>query len=221
MAMTTCRECSKEVSDTAEMCPNCGAKSPAKGKVSTFVGLLVIGAVVYGIFLIATINRPHRPDDVAPVTSPEPEPAVDPATLIPHWNYNQFEDPMSGGTTKTAEVFSTNTFEFGSPYSGPQQALLTLRQHPRFGTDAILTIERGQLLCRPYNDCKVTVRFGDGKPQSFSAAEPQDNSSTTLFISNYQRFLKGVRRSEVVRISAPVYREGDVVFEFNTTDLKW
>lgn len=221
MAMATCRECKKEVSDTAETCPNCGAKSPAKGNVSTFVSVLVISGVVLGILFLGN-SKPSAPsDDLEPVVAPEPAPPIDPATLIPHWNYNQFEDPMSGGTTKTAEVYSMNTFEFDSPYSGPQQALLTLRQHPRYGKDAFLTIERGQLLCRPYNDCEVTVRFGEGKPQSFSAVKPDDNSSTALFIANYQRFLRGVKGSKIVRISAPVYQEGNVVFEFDTTDLKW
>jgi hypothetical protein len=53
MALTSCRECGKEISDQAEVCPSCGIKNPANGRgtnkpTSVVDGsdpILVLGAV--------------------------------------------------------------------------------------------------------------------------------------------------------------------------------
>lgn len=130
------------------------------------------------------------------------------------WVYSQSEDPMAKGTTYSATVQSTNTVDFKFPYRGSQHATLILRTHPRFGKNVVLRIERGQFLCNSYDGCNVLIRFDDGKAQTFSAAGPSDNSTETLFIRNYPRFIAGMLKAERVRISAEVYQEGSPVFEF-------
>jgi hypothetical protein len=50
MALTTCRECKKEVSTSAKTCPHCGIKNPALKAKDTFVGvigLIVLVGIVY------------------------------------------------------------------------------------------------------------------------------------------------------------------------------
>lgn len=135
------------------------------------------------------------------------------------WTYSQSEDPMAKGTTYSATVQSTNTVAFDFPYRGSQHATLTLRTHPRYGKDVILSIERGQLLCNSYDGCNVLIRFDDGKAQTFSASGPSDNSTESLFIRNYSRFVAGMLKAERVRISAQVYQEGSPVFEFDVRGL--
>lgn len=61
----------------------------------------------------------------------------------------------------------------GLPISGSQRATLTLRQHPQFGKDVYIAVEKGQLLESDYND-KVRVRFDEGKIMSFSTSRPSD-----------------------------------------------
>lgn len=79
----------------------------------------------------------------------------------------------------------------------------------------IFGIERGQLLCPSYEGCTVLVRFDDGKPQSFSANPPSDQSSEMLFIEDYDSFVAKLRHAKQVRISPKVYQEGSVVFAFD------
>jgi predicted amidophosphoribosyltransferase len=54
MAMTTCRECAKEISDTAKSCPHCGAKVP-RTKWWLWIPLgLVVAFLAYGAILSNT-----------------------------------------------------------------------------------------------------------------------------------------------------------------------
>ena len=124
---------------------------------------------------------------------------------------------MTGATIYHASVSSTNAVNFGSPYDGEQHGQLTLRTDPKYGRDLIFSIERGQLLCRSYEDCQAMIRFDDGKPENFSGIGPADNSSETVFIRNYDKFLGRLRKAKIVRISMNIYQEGAPVFEFDVS----
>lgn len=133
------------------------------------------------------------------------------------WNYREDKDPMGKGAAYFASVSSTNTVNFGFPYSGPQHGTLTLRTHPRYGKDVILSIERGQFLCTSFEACTVLVRFDDSAASNYSAIGAADNSTETVFIRGYSRFLSRMEKSKRVRISANVYQEGAPVFEFDVS----
>ena len=137
------------------------------------------------------------------------------------WRYGTHNDDMTQKEVLTAQVDSTNTLSFGFPYAGAQRATLELRKHPRWGSDVILQIERGQFLCSSYDGCSVSVRFGDGKPQRFSASEPSDNSTTYLFISDYSKFMSQLRKVDEVVIEASFYQAGNQALKFSTADLNW
>jgi hypothetical protein len=53
MALKPCRECGAPVSTSAKRCPHCGVPLPIAGTVSTGVGCLVVGVVVYLIFSLS------------------------------------------------------------------------------------------------------------------------------------------------------------------------
>lgn len=68
MALTTCRECKKEVSTDAKTCPHCGTSSPAQkskpmsagvGCVLIFFALLVLGAI------LNQAEKPRTPAEIA------------------------------------------------------------------------------------------------------------------------------------------------------------
>jgi len=124
---------------------------------------------------------------------------------------------MSKGTTHHAWVLSSNTVNFDFPYSGEQHATLNLRDGPRYGKDVIFRIERGQILCHSYEDCTVLVRFDDGKASNYTAVGPADNSTETIFIRNYARFVGNLLKAKRVRISTNIYQEGAPVFEFDVS----
>ncbi|MGX9697869.1 hypothetical protein ACWYXK_12875 [Janthinobacterium lividum] len=131
------------------------------------------------------------------------------------WNYDVSEDKMDGGTTYFANVYSTNSVNFDFPYSGLQNAKLTLRAGYRQGKDVIFSIRKGQILCPSYQDCTVLVRFDDEKPVNYSAVAPADNSSDTIFLRNYEKFLGKLQKAKRVRIAVDIFQEGAPVFEFD------
>jgi len=131
------------------------------------------------------------------------------------WIYGASKDAMTGKLSHFAVVTSTNRVKFGFPYQGAQNGRLTLRQHPRYGDDVVLAIERGQFLCPSYEDCTVLVKFDDRPAMSFSAVGAEDNSTETIFIRNYKRFTENLRGARHIIIEAPVYQEGRPQFEFD------
>ena len=150
---------------------------------------------------------------VAPLPSPIPTP------LGRQWKYNVESDKMGRGNEYNAWVFSTNTVAFDFPYQGSQRATLTLRSHPRHGKDVILSIERGQILCRSYSACSVLVRFDDEEPGTYSAIGPADHSSNHIFIQEYSRFMGRLLQAKRVRIAVTVYKHGSPVFDFDVGGL--
>ncbi|MDD5030572.1 MAG: hypothetical protein PHH58_13915 [Rhodoferax sp.] len=148
----------------------------------------------------------------AQVTVPVP-----PSPSGDQWIYQAREDKMTGKTVFAATVLSSNTVRFNSPYDGEQNGHLTLRTDPKYGKNVIFSIENGQLLCLSYEDCQVLIRFDDGNPENFSGIGPADNSSETVFIRNYERFIGKLRKAKIVRISTNVYQEGAPVFEFDVS----
>ncbi|MFA6450698.1 MAG: hypothetical protein WCX65_14590 [bacterium] len=136
------------------------------------------------------------------------------------WNYSETDDEMGRGKIKSATVHSSNQFHFNFPYQEEQRATLQLRIHPKYGHDVILFIENGQFLC-DIDSCKVAVRFDEGDAQSFNAVEPDDYSTTALFIRDYNRMIAGLRKANKVYIEAKFFQEGTRVFEFDVSGLEW
>lgn len=133
------------------------------------------------------------------------------------WVYTSHEDAMTSKKWHQAEVRSTNTHEFDFPYHRPQRGTLLLRDHPRYGSDVIFAIERGQLQCRSYSGCDVMVRFGDSEARRYRANGPEDNSSEMLFFGNQADFRRRMRDVDVVRVSTSIFQEGSPTWEFDVS----
>jgi hypothetical protein len=144
------------------------------------------------------------------------DPTISPST----WTYHESQDDMGRGTIKTARMESVNRITFGFPYEGIQRARLTLRQHPAYGKDVMLSIDRGQFLCQ-IGGCQVLVRFDEAKPQPHSAVAPEDHRTTMLFIQGYETIVTKIARAKTLRIEAQFYQEGPRVFEFQVAGLTW
>lgn len=131
------------------------------------------------------------------------------------WDLVQHKDEMSGNFVNLARVRSTNTISLGWPYQGAQKGSLTVRKHPRWGTNVYFEVERGQLLCR-YDRCSITVKFDDAAPKKVSAVEPEDNNSTLLFIQNETNFINQLRKSKRVVIEFGMFQQGSQTLVFDT-----
>ena len=80
MALTTCRECGKQVSTDAKTCPHCGTSAPAKKKAKGGIGKWLL--IVFAIGLVAmvlpkkdkaTTATVKPPVQAAPVAAKKPE----------------------------------------------------------------------------------------------------------------------------------------------------
>lgn len=70
MAMTKCKECGKEVSSTAEMCPHCGHKPKRTS------GCAMIAAVFIAVVVVVSVVARCSGSDSTPTTASTPAPAV-------------------------------------------------------------------------------------------------------------------------------------------------
>jgi len=217
--MKQCKECGKEVSTAAKVCPHCGKKYPTGGlTLPAKIFLIIIALFAFGK-IIGNMGGSGTSNESATKTAINSNSTIKEApTEI--WFYDESQDEMGRGTIKSATTKSINTLSFDFPYSGPQHGTLHLRRHPRYGKDVILAIERGQFLTG-IDGCKVVVRFDDGKPQAFWGNGAADHSTTHIFISNYSKFLNNLVKAKKVRIESPFYQEGNQVLEFYVDGLKW
>lgn len=136
------------------------------------------------------------------------------------WRYFETRDGMRDEPVRWACSDSTNTLSLGFPY-GTVKGQLCLRASKRFGKDVIFEIEKGQITGCAIDGCRVSVRFGDGPIESYSALPPSDHSRTTLFIRNYAGFLKKLRASQSVTVEALYFEAGYQSLTFNTAQLTW
>ena len=137
------------------------------------------------------------------------------------WDVRESQDEMTGKKLVSASVDSTNVANFGWPYQGDTRGWLMVRKHPRFGQDVLFGIENGQIVCRA-SGCNVLVRFDDRPPVKFGAVGPEDHDPKMIFFTNTKKFVAELRKAKRVRVAVTVHREGEPMFEFDTSgfDLK-
>jgi hypothetical protein len=176
-----------------------------------FVVLVVIGAMLGDS---GSSSPPPPPPATTPIrTLTAPPPPVPGA----QWSYATGTDEMTGKSTSSAAVQSSNSVELDFPYHNPQRGTLTIRRHPRHGPSAIFTLERGQLPCSSYDGCSIMVRFDEKEAVRYSASPPEDNRSEVLFINDEVRFLTFLTLAKRVRVFPNIYQNGGLVFDFDVT----
>ena len=138
------------------------------------------------------------------------------------WEYESTTDQMTSKKSLRADVRSDNVLKMGFPYNkGGNRGTLTIRQHPTYGLDVMVSIDHGQMSCHSFSSCSVSVRFDDDKPVQYSGTEPSDNSSTTIFIKG-AGFIARAKKAKRILVQFTSYQNGSPVLEFSTpTALVW
>ena len=137
-----------------------------------------------------------------------------------NWAEESYRDDVSGKQAQQVRTPSINSFRLDWPYRAEQRAVLAARKHPRWGTDVIVTIQKGQLHCE-YRNCYISVRFDDGPVQKFAVTEPADNSNETWFIDSKSKFMAALRKSKKTYIELQFFRQGTRTVEFETAGFPW
>lgn len=219
---------SASVANTSGSQPTMSGLVPAKGlPIWAIVTLAVLG-----LFVVIAVSSPTPPsaDASAPtqnsvVARTEAAAGLDLADAAESasnsWSYSTDEDKVRGGTTYYATTTSSNSVRQDFPYEQNTTMDMTVRKSPAHGTDVILTVSSGQLMCPSYDGCSGTASFDGGSAQSVSFNGPSDNSSETVFVRGAQGFIGKLKRSKRVVIEKTLYQAGNPQFEFNVAGLKW
>jgi hypothetical protein len=138
------------------------------------------------------------------------------------WQYQSDIDKMTSKKTTQAVLESNNSLSLPFPYAGKNKARLQVRQHPKYGLDVFLDIDKGQIMCSSYRGCPITIRFDSTPAIKFSGNEPADSSSDTIFIQGPQKFIAAAKKAKVILVEITMYQAGNQILEFQTTKpLEW
>lgn len=197
----------------------------------------IIAAIVLVIIAIASLGKPSTSstsnttaaaadmladnmDAMADATSTTPT-ADATASKADSWSYTTDEDKVRGGTSYFATTTSTNTVHQDPPYDSATTMRLTVRRMPSSGTDVVLTISSGQMMCPSYEGCSGTVRFDNGPARRITFNGPADSSSDTIFVIGAKSFIGNLKKAKKVIIEKTLYEAGNPQFEFDVSGLKW
>ena len=139
------------------------------------------------------------------------------------WEYRDYEDKASGKTAFKASLLSENKINLSFPYSGSQNGTLSVRNHPRWGKNIFLKIEKGQILSidgYSFDNKYFLVRFDDGDVKRWNYVGSSDQSSDIIFISNEKKFLKQLTNANKIYITINLYQDGQYTIVFDPKGLK-
>jgi hypothetical protein len=149
-----------------------------------------------------------------------PTAKADPPPIASKWNYETVADKMSGKVAQYATVDAQESLRFKFPYTGTNMPTLMLRKHPKYGTDVLLQVDKGQFLCG-VSSCSVLVKIDNNPPVRYTANGSGDHDPKVLFISPSQKLIAAIKNSKEVNIQATFYHEGEPIMTFPTAGLVW
>ena len=141
-----------------------------------------------------------------------------------NWDYSVDVDKMTSKESKFSSLTSDNVLRLDFPYKDSSNyGNLTVRNMPSSGTNVLVSVSKGQIICPGYGDgCTVTVRFDQAPPVRFGAIGPSDHSSTVFFIRDTKRFIAGAVKAKKILIQFTMYQAGSQTLEFSTAiPLVW
>jgi len=147
-----------------------------------------------------------------------------PVVAPPRWRYVNPTDAISGKSYRLAQVKSVNSLALDYPYRGANFGTLSVRQHPQFGLDVIVSVEKGQILCPgdDYWTCVFMIRFDEGEPERFTAKKAADGSSTVVFAAYPKWALQKLRAAKKITVQLLMYQSGNQVLTFEVEEpLDW
>jgi hypothetical protein len=214
--MIQCKECHKEISSGARVCPHCGKKMGLGCATTAIIVFCALGLCVF----LAVIGQMSETTKQANGTKPEtPKAAETPQKKS--WTYGQTADKMTGKVTKFACLDSEDQLQFGFPYDGGSTGTICFRRKQEL--DALFKIDKGQILCGA-DGCEATLRVDEGQPFTMSGSESSDADSRFMFFDSPSRLLALARKAKEIKIETLYFEEGSKTLTFQPSqplDPKW
>lgn len=239
-----CGKCGQRIADDSRFCKFCGSAQKEESMPSGASkytpkvtpnpkdrSLKIIGVIIAVVVLLITIGSLSSPaPNGAQANSSDADgsasnvvgaPAATASEAPDNWTYSTDTDQVRGGTTYYATTTSANSIHQDFPYSSSTTMNLTLRKSPAYGTDVMLQISSGQMMCPSYEGCSGTVRFDNGPPQRIEFNGPEDSSSDVVFVRGAKAFIAKLAKAKKVVVEKTLYQAGAPQFEFDVSGLKW
>jgi len=214
-----CKACKTPIDKDAKICPHCRTKQGMSLIKKVGLAILVFLLIRFALSQLATTEKakPSTPDPSVidhSLQYKRPDPSS-------QWELETVQDAMTGKQKKIARLVSTNTLSLEFPYQGDNKARLMVRQHPSYGTDVMVSVDKGQMICNT-SRCSAFIKFDDQKPILFSGSEPSDLSSKAMFINDSKRFIEMAKKSTKILIQIDFYKNGLQTLEFEpNAPLEW
>lgn len=215
MAIKPCKECHHSISDKAESCPNCGAKT------NKVVPRWIVWLIFLGIFGVIANTCSTEYSSYSTTKNSEQQNTIV-SEKKSYWNTNISEDSMRGTKTIFTSNTSNNSVNFDFPYNGGSKLSLTVQNNSR-QKDIYITILKGQFLCSLSEDCKVNFKFDNGSIQAISMVGSSSQESNVLFVENsktIRSLIEKMKKSRSLIIEPMFYQEGSRQFYFNLEGFK-
>lgn len=224
--MKNCPQCAEKIQDEALVCRHCSHQFDPDELVAhrqrqRNIGLMKVGGLIAGLAWLGHSCSQSADEKVSSHIDNTYRAADAPAPTLPTWQYQSRTDELRGKAVRSAWIVSENSADFDFPYSGKNHLRMSIRSHPQYGTDLILRVDKGQILCRSYSEpCKGMISI-DGKAESLTFNESGDHDPTVVFAAYPKPLIAKIKGSKRVIIELPFYQEGNVQFTFNTEGLEW
>ena len=130
------------------------------------------------------------------------------------WGSSSKTDSMTGKDIHFAYSTSINQVIFKWPY-GTVRGHLAVRNHPRYGKDVYFEVDKGHILCHTMDPCSVLIKFDGNNPVSFRGIKPSDGSTTTVFVTGFDKFIKLASKAKKAIVEVEFYQSGRQEFVFD------
>ena len=193
--------------------------APSKRTTLAALGAGMMALVVVGVVAKPAAPPPQAREASTPTGTPPVAPSPTPPTPEPAWSYRIPKDEMSGDHMRIARCESTNLLVLEGMYSKPQTADLVIRNHPRHGLSAFLTIDHGQFDFHG-GTVELLVRIDDRPAFRVMADGSVAGRNDSAFFPNAKGLVAKIANAKEVRIEAPFWRSGLKVLVFRVEGLK-
>lgn len=204
-------------------------------KENNNTGLILAIAIVVILLLVFIVGGLSNKKEVAQSMGDEDEELVvdtlagcDVDEVLPEktkivWDFTIEKDELTDSKNIWASIISDNSVSQDFPYEGLTYAKITIRYMKKYGYDAIISVNKGQIHGNRFNGNNyITARFDDGTPKKYYFNEAADGSSDMVFISSKSDFIKKCKQAKSIKLDLPLYQAGRPVFSFQVDEpLTW
>ena len=139
------------------------------------------------------------------------------------WNISTKIDEMTDTQNIWATIRSDNYINQNFPYNGDTYAKITIRYMQKYGYDAIIEIDRGQIVGSDINGSNIiNVRFDDEAPRKYYFNESSTYKTEIVFLQNVNAFMEKCKVAHKIKIEIPIFDYGNPLFTFTVDEpLVW